>query len=62
MKNIIWLSPSLVAGAIAARLVAFFERRPQTSPRRGVKLQPPPATNVCHPKTPEQLLLLCDEG
>ena len=27
MKNIIWLSPSLAAGAIAARLVAFFERR-----------------------------------
>ena len=27
MKNIMWLSPSLAAGAIAARLVAFFERR-----------------------------------
>jgi hypothetical protein len=29
MKNIIWLSPSLAAGAIAARLVAFFKKRPQ---------------------------------
>ena len=29
MKNIIWLSPSLAAGAIAARLVAFFKRRRQ---------------------------------
>jgi hypothetical protein len=27
MKDIIWLSPSLAGGAIAARLVAFFERR-----------------------------------
>jgi hypothetical protein len=27
MKDIIWLSPSLAAGAIAARLVAFFKRR-----------------------------------
>jgi hypothetical protein len=35
MKNIIWLSPSLAAGAIAARLVVFFKRRPQISPRRG---------------------------
>jgi hypothetical protein len=35
MKDIIWLSPSLAAGAIAARLVAFFERRPQMSSRRG---------------------------
>jgi hypothetical protein len=33
----IWLSPSLAAGAIAARLVVFFKRRPQGSPRRGVK-------------------------
>ena len=38
MKNIIWLSPSLAAGAIAARLVVFFERRPQINPRRGVEL------------------------
>jgi hypothetical protein len=30
MKDIIWLSPSLAAGAIAARLVVFFGRRPQT--------------------------------
>ena len=29
MKNIIWLSPSLAAGAIAARLMAFFKKRPQ---------------------------------
>ena len=29
MKDIIWLSPSLAAGAIAARLVAFFKKRPQ---------------------------------
>lgn len=38
MKDIIWLSPSLAAGAVAARLVAFFERRPQSSPRWGVEL------------------------
>lgn len=38
MKNIIWLSPSLAAGAIAARLVAFFKRRPPSSLRRGVKI------------------------
>jgi hypothetical protein len=38
MKNIIWLSPSLAAGAIAARLVVFFKRRPQGSPRRGLEL------------------------
>lgn len=31
MKNIIWLSPSLAAGAIAGRLVVFFKRRPQCS-------------------------------
>jgi hypothetical protein len=37
MKHIIWLSPSLAAGAIAARLVAFFERRPQIRDRRGVE-------------------------
>jgi hypothetical protein len=35
MKNIIWLSPSLAAGAIAGRLAAFFERRLQMSSRRG---------------------------
>ena len=38
MKNSHWLSPSLAAGAIAARLVVFFKRRPQGSPRRGVEL------------------------
>jgi len=38
MKNIHWLSPSLAAGAIAARLVVFFKRRPQGSPARGVEL------------------------
>jgi hypothetical protein len=31
MKNIIWLSPSLAAGAVAARLVVLFKRRPQCS-------------------------------
>ncbi len=36
MKDIIWLSPSLAAGAIAARFVAFFEKRPQMSPHRAV--------------------------
>ena len=35
MKDIIWLSPSLAAGAIAARLVVFCERRPQTLSCRG---------------------------
>jgi len=35
MKDIIWLSPSLAAGAIAARLVVFFERHPQMRSRRG---------------------------
>jgi hypothetical protein len=35
MKDIIWLSPSLAAGAIAARLVVFFERRSQIRSRRG---------------------------
>ena len=29
MKNIIWLSPSLAAGAIAARVMVFFKKRPQ---------------------------------
>jgi hypothetical protein len=41
MKNTIWLSPSLAAGAIAARLVVFFKRRPQMSRRRGVELTAP---------------------
>jgi hypothetical protein len=41
MEDIIWLSPSLAAGAIAARLVAFFERRSQTSPCRDVELTAP---------------------
>ena len=31
MKNIIWLSQSLAAGAVAARLVVLFKRRPQCS-------------------------------
>ena len=35
MKDIIWLSPSLASGAIAARLVVFFERRPQIRSGRG---------------------------
>lgn len=37
MKDIIWLSPSLAAGAIAARLVAFVKKRPQNElhPGRG---------------------------
>ena len=35
MKDIIWLSPSLAAGAIAARLVVFFEGHPQIRSRRG---------------------------
>jgi hypothetical protein len=43
LKNIIWLSPSLAAGALAARLVVFFERRPQIRSRRGVELMAPPA-------------------
>ena len=29
MKNIIWLSPSLAAGAIAARVVVLFKKRRQ---------------------------------
>ena len=41
MKDVIWLSPSLAAGAIAARVVVFFERRPQMSSRRGVELTAP---------------------
>ena len=41
MKDIIWLSPSLAAAATAARLVAFFQRRPQMSPCRGVELTAP---------------------
>jgi len=36
MKYTIWLSPSLAAGAIAARLVVFFEGRPRIRDRRGV--------------------------
>jgi hypothetical protein len=35
MKDIIWLSPSLAAGAIAARLVVFFKRLPSGSRRSG---------------------------
>jgi hypothetical protein len=34
MNDIIWLSPSLASGAIAARLVVFLERRPQIRSRR----------------------------
>lgn len=33
MKDIIWLSPSLAAGAIAARLVVFLERRTRVRSR-----------------------------
>ena len=33
MKDIIWLSPSLASGAIAARLVVFFERPLQWASR-----------------------------
>ena len=52
MKDIIWLSPSLAAGAIAARLVVFFKRRPQIRSRRGVKLTVPsrpytPSIRLC---------------
>jgi hypothetical protein len=43
MKNIIWISPSLAAGAIAARLVVVFKKRPQGSPRRAWNLRPAPA-------------------
>ncbi len=32
MKNIIWLSPSLAAGAIAARLVVFFKTASRDAP------------------------------
>jgi hypothetical protein len=38
MKDMIWLSPSVAAGAIARRLVAFFKNRPQMSSRRSVEL------------------------
>jgi hypothetical protein len=41
MKDIIWLSPSLAAGAIAARLVLFFQRRPQIRCGRGVECAVP---------------------
>jgi hypothetical protein len=37
MKDIIWLSPSLASGAIAARFVVFLEQRPQVRFRRGVQ-------------------------
>ena len=40
MKNNIWLSPSLAAGAIAARLVVVFNKRSQTSPRKNGKRKP----------------------
>jgi hypothetical protein len=36
MKDVIWLSPSLAAGAVAARFVGFFDRC-QTHFRRGVE-------------------------
>ena len=32
MKNIIWLSPSLAAGALAARLVVFFRKASTDEP------------------------------
>jgi hypothetical protein len=41
MKDIIWLSPSLAAGAIAARLVAFFRKASAMSRRRSVELTAP---------------------
>jgi hypothetical protein len=46
VKDIIWLSPSLAAGAIAARLVVFFKRRPQIRSRRGVTLTVPSRPRV----------------
>jgi hypothetical protein len=45
MKNMIWLSPSLAGGAIAARLAAFFERRSQMS-----ELPDDPRTLLRHPR------------
>ena len=39
MKNIIWLSPSLAAGAIAARVVVFFKNRPQNERPSGEELR-----------------------
>lgn len=35
LRDNIWLSPSLAAGAIAARVVRFFEERVQMRTRRG---------------------------
>jgi hypothetical protein len=49
MKNMIWLSPSLAGGAIAARLVAFFERRSQMSPRWGADGGPPTVLRLDSP-------------
>ena len=56
MKDIIWLSPSLAAGAVAARLVVFFKRRPQCGrvknssrprPRRASLRGMPPPLQEC---------------
>ena len=46
MKNIIWLSPSLAAGAIAARLVVFFKRRPQCSRVKNSSRPRPPQASL----------------
>jgi hypothetical protein len=48
MKQTVWLSPSLAAGAIAARLVVFFERRLQIRDRRGVER----AVSTMRPRVP----------
>jgi len=50
MKDIISLSPSLAAGAIAARLVVFSKKRSHTSPPSGAwNLRPlaPPTRSRC---------------
>ena len=56
MKDIIWLSPSLAAGAVAARLVVFFKRHPQCGrvknssrprPRRASLRGMPPPLQEC---------------
>jgi hypothetical protein len=56
MKNIIWLSPSLTAGAIAARLVAFFERHTRMSSFRAQNLRrfPAPAGFELEPRIGDQ--------
>ena len=61
MKTMIWLSPSLAAGAIAARLVAFFERRSQMSLRWDAELTAPPAPPVA-PHRAAHLAVPCADG